>query len=407
MSGHGAGHVAIVGGGPAGAQCARALAERGVRVTLFEPRHGHEKPCGGGLPARAFDRYPFLADPRLPARRIGSCLVIAPSGREAVFELADPIRVVSRADLHRFMIDRAVAAGATRIAGRVLTIDRTGGVWWLGAAAEGHAPERRGPFDFLVAADGAAGSCRRRLAGAPARGGSLAQGIGFHLPGPVEDRIVLRFHERLHGYLWVFPRLDHASAGICATLGSRSAAGLRALLETDLRARYGAAALAAARPYAALIPGAPAAPDGTATQGEGWALAGDAGDCVDPLTREGIYHAMRSGDLLAAALAAGRPREYAAAWAREAAPDLAWAAGHSAGFFSTPFIERLVRLCGASATVARVMSDLIAGRQPYRRLKARLVLNAPRIGWELLAGATARRRRNAPPADRVSRDRDS
>src|SRR5438477_5325616 len=57
--------VAVVGGGPGGAQCARRLAEGGVEVTLFEPRSGFEKACGGGIPARGIERFPFLSDAEL------------------------------------------------------------------------------------------------------------------------------------------------------------------------------------------------------------------------------------------------------------------------------------------------------------------------------------------------------
>ena len=44
--------------------------------------------------------------------------------------------------------------------------------------------------------------------------------------------------------------------------------------------------------------------------GQGWALAGDAAGLVDPVTGEGIYYAMRSGDLLAEALLEGLPEVY-------------------------------------------------------------------------------------------------
>jgi flavin-dependent dehydrogenase len=112
---------------------------------------------------------------------------------------------------------------------------------------------------------------------------------------------------------------------------------------------------------------------------------------VDPLTREGIYYALRSGDLLAEAIAAGDPRSYAAAWEREAGRELAWAASHGGAFFRARFIERLVALCSASGAIARVLSDLIAGRQPYRTLRARLILNAPRVGWDILTGLSRAR----------------
>src|SRR5438445_5412266 len=198
--------VGIVGGGPGGAQCARSLRERGFEVTLFEPRSAFEKACGGGIPARGLEHFPFLRDPRNPAKIVTRCLVIAPSGREAEFPLRDPLAVVSRAELHTFLLERAAGAGARLVRARVTSFDRAGSSGWIvraaaPAAAGAAHTEGHGPFDFLVAADGAAGSARRRLSAAlpPA---DLTQGLGYYVPGLSEDRITLKFYEGLDGYLW-------------------------------------------------------------------------------------------------------------------------------------------------------------------------------------------------------------
>src|SRR5260370_41347411 len=45
--------AASVGGGPAGAWAAERLARAGARVTIFDPTHPREKPCGGGVTGRA------------------------------------------------------------------------------------------------------------------------------------------------------------------------------------------------------------------------------------------------------------------------------------------------------------------------------------------------------------------
>jgi flavin-dependent dehydrogenase len=388
--------VAIVGGGPAGAHCASRLAEAGARATLFEPRAAFEKACGGGLPERALRRFPFLADPRLPGRTIRRCLLVSPTGAETEFPLRDPLRVFCRADLHTFLLDRARAAGAAVEPLRVTGFrrDPADGRWTLGVSGPDAAAAARGPFDFLVGADGAAGFCRRRLAGdTPAP--LPSQGLGYYLPGISEDRITLKFYAGLHGYLWVFPRPDHSSAGICAMLGRPPAARLRELMDGFLRPRYGGAVLRRAGRFAALIPAAATDAGGRPPQGDGWALIGDAAGFVDPLTREGIHYALLSAELLAEALAAGRAGDYAGLWRAAAAGELAWAARHAAGFFRPAFVDRLVRLTGASRSIARVLSDLIGGTQPYHTLKRRLLLAAPRVAIEA-AGARLRSRR--PPA---------
>jgi geranylgeranyl reductase len=390
--------VAVIGGGPGGAQCARRLAEAGVDVTVFEPRVLFEKACGGGIPVRGMERFPFLFDAGLPGKEIRECLIVSPSGREARFSLGDPLYVFSRGALHSFMLSRAASAGARVVPARVVSFRDAGhgaedarGAWSVRAAAAGNSEATAfGPFDFLVAADGAAGAARRRLLPS-ATGAEVSQGIGYYLPGVSEGFITLKFYPRLHGYLWVFPRPDHSSAGICATLGALPAAGLKKLMDEFLKERYPEAALAAAARYAALIPGAPQDPGTARLQGDGWALIGDAAHLVDPLTREGIYYAMVSGDLLAEALCRGRPELYSDAWARHAAAELSWAAAHGNRFFDTRCIERLVFLAAASPAVARVLSDLISGRQAYRTLKRRLLLNVPLVTAQL-----ARRAVTAP-----------
>ena len=45
--------VAIVGAGPAGSRAASHLARGGARVALIDDSHPREKPCGGGITARA------------------------------------------------------------------------------------------------------------------------------------------------------------------------------------------------------------------------------------------------------------------------------------------------------------------------------------------------------------------
>jgi geranylgeranyl reductase len=388
--------IAVIGGGPGGAQCARRLAEAGCAVTLFEPRAGFEKACGGGIPVRGMERFPFLFDPRLPGKEIRNCLIVSPGGRQARAPLWDPLYVFSRGDLHSFMLSRAVAAGARLEIARVMSFADAGRreagapgprAWTVRTSATPeHEESILGPFDFLVAGDGAAGAARRRLL-SPTRGEAMSQGIGYYLPGVSEEFITLKFYPRLQGYAWVFPRPDHSSAGICAPLGDPPAATLKTLLDSFLKEHYPAPPLAAAARYAALIPQAPRDHRDVRLQGDGWALIGDAARLVDPLTREGIYYAMLSGDLLAEALVAGRPELYSEAWARQGAAELAWAAAHGERFFDPRFTERLVYLCGASPRIERVLSDLVSGRQAYRTLKGRLLRSAPVIAAQVACRA--------------------
>ena len=386
------GRVAVIGGGPAGAHCARRLGEGGVQVTLFEHRTRFEKPCGGGIPGRGLTRYPFLDDARLPARLLRQCTLIAPSGRECNITLAEPLYILRRGDLHERLLARARESGVTvrqeRVTRSRATTQTPGAgrpAWTLDTIDADGRGETRGPFDFLVAADGAAGGTWRRLGVAhpPDR---PSQGIGYYLPGLPEERVVLRFHAALRGYLWVFPRLDHASVGICAPLGDRPARELRSLVDSFLTERYGGGWRNGAVCYAALIPDAPVQSMAGRLQGDAWAVIGDAANTVDPLTREGIYYALVSADLLADALLSGRPDDYAVQWTDRIGREFSRAARHAGGFYGARFLERLVALCADSQAIRQVMSDLIAGRQPYVGLRRRLLRAAPAVAWDLVAG---------------------
>ncbi len=103
-------------------------------------------------------------------------------------------------------------------------------------------------------------------------------------------------------------------------------------------------------------------------------LVGDAAGLVDPITREGIVHALHSATLAAEALLSSRPpwHAYAARIREEIAPELARAARFKAGFFKPRFSRLLLRALEESASIRRVMAELVAGEQSYRGLKWRL-----------------------------------
>src|SRR5215471_14785689 len=116
-------HVAIVGAGPAGAWAAYTLAMRGVRVTLLDPSHPREKPCGGGVTGRAF----ALVAPALAGRHLPACTVLtarfvdADSSTSTSVRLdgaaaraesdPPPLLVASRAEFDGALLAAALGAG--------------------------------------------------------------------------------------------------------------------------------------------------------------------------------------------------------------------------------------------------------------------------------------------------------
>src|SRR5947209_10530954 len=98
-------HVAILGGGPAGAFAAEQLASAGMRVLLFDEKLAWEKPCGGGLTYKAYSQYPFLIDNATPKRFVNETMVAAPHAGEVSLKLDEPLLIYSRYDLNRMMLE--------------------------------------------------------------------------------------------------------------------------------------------------------------------------------------------------------------------------------------------------------------------------------------------------------------
>jgi len=220
--------------------------------------------------------------------------------------------------------------------------------------------------------------------------------VGFFAHGATSDEILVEFVGRPPGYIWSFPRRDHLAIGICAQADAgASAADLRRIAADWIRQR-GIATGARLQPYSWPIPSL-GSPDLEALHpaGDGWFLVGDAAGLVDPITREGIYFALRSAEWAVEAIASaheGPWHEYARRVRNECGMELAQAARIKRRFFQPEFTRFLLDALEHSAPVRTIMADLVAGEQPYSSLKWRL-LKTFRLGLAFRFFAAEARRR--------------
>ncbi|MBI2689839.1 MAG: geranylgeranyl reductase family protein [Acidobacteria bacterium] len=368
--------VAVLGGGPAGAVAARQVAAAGVRTVLFDEKLAWEKPCGGGVTFKAYQQYPFLLESGLYRRVTNTCLHTREAGA-ARLQLDKPMLIFSRRDLNQLLLDRASEAGAELRQTRVLGIERSGGRWIVRTSSEEVAA------DFAIVATGARNPLRST--GTRFAAGDSMTALGYFVPD-AQEHIDIEFFRQFEGYVWVFPRADHLSVGICGK--GEPAPAMRARLERYMEKR--GLRREGATFYGHMLPSLEAGTwRSNRLAGEGWLAVGDAGGLVDPVTGEGIYYAMRSGELAGDLVAAETPGDYTAAINREFGGDLAYASTLARRLFLGRYLfdsntARLIQFLRRSPRLHSIVQELFAGTMPYldlrKQIKDSLHLTLTEIG---------------------------
>lgn len=377
--------IVVIGAGPAGSACAREARRAGLSVALVDrARFPRDKLCGGGVTGRAAAALeeifgvaiadgPFVSHDRMELVEKGRPL--------ARLNTPVPIHMTMRCVFDAWLVGMAVEAGADLIEGDravALEPDASGGP--IVRLASGRRVQGR----VVVGADGVNSLVARTLFGrafdperigfameveiddaAPPRGADMASVSSGPWGGAGKAPVVIDFAAAARGYGWVFPKPHGRSIGVggVASATPDMRATLRAFLEAqEVPAGTG-------REKGAFLPfGDPRREPGRGAV----LLCGDAAGLVDPITGEGIAHALRSGQIAAraavGAIDGGRPIDAARAHGEALRPilrSIVQARRWRAIVFwpaARPLFRRLV---GGVEAVPRRYMELLGGRIDY------------------------------------------
>jgi geranylgeranyl reductase family protein len=292
--------VIIVGAGPAGGMCALELSKNDISVLIIEkerlPRY---KTCAGGLTKKAYEILPkdYLSLVENDTYRVNLTLNHRWGfSKVAAFPI---VKMVMRDKLDYFLVKKAEHCGARIIDKTVITsiVEQSDCI---------HVSTESKNFrsKLIVGADGINGCVARSL-------GLRKRPIcGVALEGEVTPRHNLAqlngFNGSLHldfnvipkGYGWVFPKKEHLSVGVFTTLPQMR--DIRRHFTSYLKQKGLADDYQTESLKGHQIPiGGKKQEILNSTRG---ILIGDAAGLADPITGEGIYFALRSGQIAAEAI---------------------------------------------------------------------------------------------------------
>lgn len=387
--------VIVVGAGPAGATAAKVLGEAGASTLLIDksafPR---DKPCGGGISARALARFAYLneAVSKIPTNWISKVHFESPAGHVVDYQSSEPLYLMIRRcefDHALFMLARPKVEVASGALVRKINYEPE----YVSVTTDAGEYRAR----MIIGCDGA-NSVVARASGL--RTGTVQSDYAIdmmeetpreELRTAERDRMYIYYRIRSHyGYGYVFPKATHLNVGIGFKLDyylsnlrgehyghhQRFVSELKSsqlLSGESNRANFRAFPL----PISGPLP---------RTYSDRVLLAGDAGGFVNALTAEGIYYAMVSGEIAARRalesirsrdFSSDRLRSYERVWKNEIGDELAHSVRLQKLLLADPDrIDRIVSAAGRHAVLASLLARYATGAITHSQLKRAMLLHA-------------------------------
>jgi geranylgeranyl reductase family protein len=288
----------VIGAGPAGCAAAYDLARSGREVLLLDrAEFPRQKACAGGLTLKTVRALRYSVEP-VTRQQLAHIRIESDSRPDVVLRQRAPYCFMTvRQELDDYCLRQTIAAGAHHQRIRSLNEieehpDR------VTLKIDGQTLHTR----FLIGADGVHSRVRQltqQVSGKNAdwfwRGFALEACV--RVANPSSEDLIFDFAPVRDGYGWIFPKGDHVNIGLYSYSADEKID--RARLSAYIRAHFGDVPAEDIIGQYAGFGAAQHTVSATRTF-----LVGDAGGFVDPLTGEGIYFAVVSGQAAAEAVEA-------------------------------------------------------------------------------------------------------
>ncbi len=312
--------VLVVGGGPAGSAAAYWLASQGHKVTILEKKEfPREKTCGDGLTPRAVKQLTDmgLAEALTPYHRYSGLRTIA-HGKS--LELKWPSHsvypqhgyVVRRSELDTFVVNNAVAAGATLLTGHEAIAPVLDRGFLRGAVVKDKSGATREiTARYIVVADGANSRFGRALGTFRNKKWPYGTAIRTYWESPRHDEpwieSALDVRDRngnsMPGYGWIFPVGDgtiNIGVGLLSTFRDFKSVNTTHLLDAYAHQVADSWGINPDEPTQRATSGRiPMGGSVGPKSGPTFLVIGDAAGSVNPFNGEGIDYAYETGRIAA------------------------------------------------------------------------------------------------------------
>lgn len=293
--------VVVVGMGPAGATAAYELSRAGLSVLGLE-KHSHPryKVCGGGLSVR-IDRI-LDSDYKSVVEQTIDGVQFTYAGKEPLLiRSSNPIAyMVMRDRFDQFLVEKARRAGT-----ELRQCERAEDFSQSNDSVDVVTDRGRYRTKVLIGADGANSVVAqrlfstRRLRRMPTLESEM--GLGSAPVYPAHGNVLIDLGVTRKGYAWIFPKKERLSIGLAGFHGRM--ANPKDLFHRFVKNETGLSIMNVPPPLGHPLP-LYSSRDGQAhgLVNKRALLVGDAGHLVDPLFGEGIYYAVRSGQMAATSI---------------------------------------------------------------------------------------------------------